>query len=90
MVEVGEHYRESGVPGPVFRVVGVPDDVTLLRVTDGDGGRTYSGEIRAVTRETLASEFEPADDPDAGFNPGRTLRNALQGMYWQVRRFVPV
>ncbi|NHN58741.1 MULTISPECIES: hypothetical protein [Halorussus] len=96
MVEVGEHYRPAdrirdaeGVPltPGVYRVVGATRGVVLLRVTDEDGRRAHTGELRHVAPETLDSEFEPADDPDAGLSPVRDARNLLSGMYWNVRRF---
>lgn len=89
MPAVGEHYRPRHgdyEPG-VYRVVGVPEDVTLLRVGDVDGRRIHPGEISRVSVDALESEFEPAEDPDARFSPAASIRNQLQGLYWQVRRF---
>ena len=96
MVEVGEHYRTAegtrdaeGVrltPG-IYRVVGATGEVALLRVTDEDGRRASTGELRHVAPETLDAEFEPADDPDAALSPVRDARNLLSGLYWSVRRF---
>ncbi|MFB6157504.1 MAG: hypothetical protein ABEJ34_06665 [Haloferacaceae archaeon] len=87
---VGDHYRpttDDRDPG-VYRVVGVPDDVTLLRVADGDGRRVHAGEVRRVSRATLAGSFEPTRDPDAGLDPVAGVRNALSGLYWSVRRYL--
>ena len=96
MVEVGEHYRPTeatcdvaGIPltPGVYRVVGATDAVALLRVTDEDGRRANTGELRRVAPATLDAEFASADDPDAGLSPVRDARNLLSGMYWSVRRF---
>lgn len=90
MTAVGDHYRPTAADrtADVHRVVGAADEVTLLRVTDDDGRRVHTGELRRVTREALDAEFEPADDPDAGFSPISAVRNAFQGLYWQVRKFL--
>ena len=57
----------------VFRVVGVDagddDRVTLLRVTDADGNRQATGDLRHVTHERLDRAFAPADNPDPRFEP---------------------
>lgn len=89
MPSVGEHYRPvDGDHDPgVYRVVGVPDDVTLLRVADGDGRRVHAGEISHAPVDALETDFEAVDDPDAGFSPVALVRNQLQGLYWQVRKF---
>ncbi|MFC4450117.1 hypothetical protein [Halorussus aquaticus] len=96
MVEVGEHYRPTDgtrdvegmalTPG-VYRVVGATHEVALLRVTDEEGRRANTGELRRVTHESLEAEFGRADDPDAGLSPVREARNLFSGMYWSVRRF---
>jgi hypothetical protein len=88
MVELGEHYAPTTdeYDAGVYRVVGAPDDVTLLRVADADGRRVPTGEISHVSGETLDAAFEPAADPDAGFSPVSVVRNALSRMYWSVRR----
>jgi hypothetical protein len=91
MTDVGDHYRVTGddYPPGVYRVVGGGDsDVTLLRVADDDGRREHTGEIRRVPASVLAAEFEPAANPDAGFSPVGAVRNGLQGLYWQFRRFL--
>lgn len=89
MPAVGEHYRprDRGHEPGVYRVVGAPAEVTLLRVADADGRRVHSGALRHVPVDVLESEFEPAADPDAGVSPLATVRNQLQGLYWQVRKF---
>ncbi|WP_049971404.1 hypothetical protein [Haladaptatus cibarius] len=89
MPEILEHYRptnDTRTPG-VYRVVGTTDEITLLRVTDADGRRAATGEIHRVSRGILDTEFERADDPDAGFTPISGIRNMLTGLYWSVRRF---
>ena len=89
MPEVNDHYRPTGedhAPG-VYRVVGATARVVLLRVADAEGRRVHTGEVATVPAETLDQEFEPAGNPDAGFSPVGALRNGLQGLYWQVRRF---
>jgi len=90
MADAGDHYRPAGddYPPGVYRVVGTPDDVTLLRVADGDGRREHTGELRRVPPSVLAEAFDPAADPDAGISPVGAVRNALQGLYWQFRRFL--
>lgn len=94
MVAIGEHYlsvdggaTERSVPAGVYRVVGTGDPVALLRVGDADGRRVTTGEVVRVARATVDASFEPADDPDAGIHPIRTLANAASGFYWQFRRF---
>ncbi|MFB6227084.1 MAG: hypothetical protein ABEH88_00600 [Halobacteriales archaeon] len=90
-MEVGEHYRpvQGRHGGGVYRVVGASDEVTLLRVADADGRRVHPGTLRSVQRATLEADFEPAENPDAGVSPAETARNAAQGLYWSVRRFLP-
>lgn len=90
MPDIRDHYRPTGgnhVPG-VYRVVGTSDGVALLRVADGDGRRVHTGDLTVVSPAELRDAFEPADDPDDGFDPVRTVRNSLQGLYWQFRRFL--
>lgn len=89
MAETGEHVRPTGAsvtPG-VYRVVGASDDVTLLRVADDAGRRRHTGELAYVSTAALKRDFEPAADPDSGITPRAWIRNAVQGMYWSVRRF---
>lgn len=90
-MRVGRHYRPvSGNHNPgVYRVVGTTDGVTLLHVADADARRVHTGETYRVEVSTLESEFEPTQDPDTGLSPTRAARNAMQGVYWSVRRFVP-
>ena len=87
---VGEHYRATGAGAPpgVYRVVGAGETVALLRVTDAEGRRANTGEVRRVDRSVVDTEFEPAADPDAEFSLSRRVRNQLSGMYWSVRRFL--
>ncbi|WP_248515496.1 hypothetical protein [Salinarchaeum laminariae] len=90
MPEIGEHYRSDGAsvrPG-VYRIVGTSDGVTLLRVADDRGRRRHTGEILYVAAATIDEEFEPVGDPDAGFAPRASVRNAIQGLYWSVRSLV--
>jgi hypothetical protein len=88
MAEIGDHYQ-SGDTSVVYRVVGTTDGITLLRVTDADGRRAYTGDLRRVSEGELDAAFEPAEDPDAGVSPVGSLRNLLQGMYWEVRKLFP-
>ena len=90
MSKVGDHYRPTGGAGErgVYRVVGTGDPLALLLVTDGNGSRIHSGELRHVSPATLDSEFETAADPDAGFHPVRSIENQMAGIYWQFRRFL--
>jgi len=89
MVEIRAHYcptTDDYAPG-VYRVVGTGDPVALLRVTDVDGRRRHTGHLERVPRSDLDEHFEPDDDPEAGLDPVSGIWNAVQGMYWQVRRF---
>ncbi|WP_257298209.1 hypothetical protein [Haloarchaeobius sp. FL176] len=88
MPSIGDHYRPAGEDAPVYRVVGVTDEVALLRVTDDAGRRASTGDLRHVSADRLDAEFEAAADPEAGFQPVAGLRNALSGLYWQFRRFL--
>lgn len=75
-----EHYRPTdGTADPgVYRVVGLDDEtVTLLRVTDGDGGRLHGGGIDTVGRARLSEEFVAVANPDEG---GDRLTRALSGV----------
>jgi hypothetical protein len=67
-------------------VVGTGDPVALLRVVDADGRRRHTGHIEHVSQSDLNDHFEAADDPDTGLDPVGGLRNALQGLYWQIRK----
>jgi len=89
MVEIRAHYRPTTdtYPAGVYRVVGTGDPVALLRVTDADGRRQHTGHLLRVPEQDFPDHFEPASDPDAGFDPIRGLTNAVQGLYWQVRKF---
>lgn len=89
MPTVGEHYREAGTDHPTYRVVGTGGRVTLLRVTTPDGRRAHTGDVRHVDSDAFAADFEPASNPDAGFTPAASLRNLLQGLYWNVRKVAP-
>lgn len=88
MPAVGEHYREAGTDHPAYRVVGTDGRVTLLRVTTPDGRRAHTGDVRHVDPDAFAADFEPASNPDAGFTPAASLRNSLQALYWNVRKFL--
>jgi len=55
-------------PG-VYRVVGTVDnEVTLLRVADSSGTRRHTGTVVTVSVATLLADFEPTENPDAGFS----------------------
>jgi hypothetical protein len=88
MPVVGDHYRAAGDESAVYRVVGAADRIALLRVTDADGRRAHTGDLRRVTEAELDAGFEPAADPDVGLSPLGSIRNLLQGMYWEVRKFL--
>jgi len=76
----------DAIPG-VYRVVGTDDEsVTLLRVTDADGRRANTGELRTVERAHL-SAFEPADNPDDNRSPVAALAGVVDGFGWQLRVF---
>ncbi|KZN23652.1 hypothetical protein A4G99_12245 [Haladaptatus sp. R4] len=89
MIDVGDHYRPTadGDGSDVYRVVGTGDDVVLLRLTDADGTRIHSGELRHCSRDALETDWEPAGNPDAGLTPVADLKNVLSGLYWSFRRF---
>lgn len=90
MVAIGEHVRSDGTavqPG-VYRVVGTGNEVTLLQVADDDGRRRHTGEIVRVSATAFETEFDTAPDPDAGIAPQAWIRNAVQGVYWSIRRFL--
>jgi len=70
--ELYDHYRPTETAdidaAPVFRVVGTDDDqVTLLRITDEQGNREATGDLRHVSYERLDSAFEPTGNPDPRF-----------------------
>jgi hypothetical protein len=89
MPEIRAHLRptDDQYRDGVYRVVGTGDPVALLRVTDDAGRRANTGQVEHVPRDALDDAFEPADDPDSGIDPVAGLTNALQGLYWQVRKF---
>jgi hypothetical protein len=89
VVDIREHYRPTtdDYPQGVYRVVGTGNPVALLRVADADGRRSHTGHLERVPAEILEEHFEQASDPDAGIDPIAGLTNALQGLYWQIRRF---
>ena len=64
---VYDHVRPRGEDAPVFRIVGTDSSVTLLRLTDDEGNREATGDLRHVDREELETAFESADDPDPRF-----------------------
>jgi hypothetical protein len=86
-----DHLAPSGddYPGGTYRVVGLPEgSVTLLCVADDDGSRANTGVVIHVPREDL-DEFEPAENPDAGFSPARWVGNVVDGMVQEVRMLLP-
>lgn len=84
MVAMGDHYRSTGEAAPpgVYRVVGIPDAVTLLRVADADGRQRHTGEIVSVPPERLERSFEPAAAPDAGISIGGLVLGPARNLYW--------
>jgi len=90
MVDIHAHCRPTtdDYPSGVYRVVGTGDPVALLRVADADGRRRHTGHLLRVPAADLADHFEQVSDPDAGIDPIAGLTNALQGMYWQIRKFI--
>jgi hypothetical protein len=72
---VYDHFRpvgdgETDDDGPVYRVVGVvDDDATLLRVTDAEGSREATGDLRHVPVDRLSREYAAATNPDSGWEP---------------------
>ncbi|AEN06966.1 hypothetical protein [Halolamina sp.] len=67
---VYDHYREAGDAsddaGELFRVVGVGEQLTLLRLTENDE-RTATGDLRYVDRNEFADRFTLASNPDPRF-----------------------
>jgi hypothetical protein len=58
----------AGTAGPIFCIVGAQnDEATLLRITDADGNREATGDVRHVPLDRLQREFIPAENPDAGW-----------------------
>jgi hypothetical protein len=85
---VYDHVRPTDDhPAGVYRVVGVGEErVTLLRVTDADGRRVHTGELRTVDRAAFA-EFEPAENPDEGGSLLAAVAGAPSTAYWSLRAF---
>jgi hypothetical protein len=76
--DVFDHYRPRGDDAPVFRVVGVDADrATLLRLTDEDGNREPTGDLRHVDRDELDATFERAPNPDPRFGTADYLAGLL-------------
>ena len=90
-INPGDHYRPTtdGDEHGVYRVVGAGNDIALLRLTDTDGKRVHSGELRHCSRDSLDTDWEPARNPDAGSNPSSFVENVSSWLYWSVRRFLP-
>ncbi|WP_053948873.1 hypothetical protein [Halolamina sediminis] len=77
---VYDHYRltEGADAGAAFRVVGVDEKrVTLLRVTDTDGNRAATGDLRHVAHDRLGPAFAPANNPDPRFETPDYLAGLL-------------
>lgn len=100
MVAVGDHLRlpaqshhgevTDATPGAVYRVVGTVDGkLSLLKVTDADGRRRYTGEVRQIDRETVDTAFVQAANPDGGLALRHPIRSIASGLYWSIRRFLP-
>lgn len=86
MTDIGDHYRDTD--GAIYRVVGITENVTLLRVTDAAGRRIHSGDLQHVAPATLDAAFEPTQNPDSRFAPMQTVQNILSGLYWSVRQIL--
>lgn len=86
MPEVYDHLRSTAPDdASVYRVVGThSNNVTLLRVADGDGRRAHTGEIITVSADALDS-FEPAENPDGNSSVSRKLRSLAKSLYWSLR-----
>lgn len=76
-------------PGAVYRVVGTADGVALLRLTDQDGRRRYTGDLVRLDRASVRTAFDPTANPDAGLALRHRLRTLAAGAYWSVRRVLP-
>ena len=88
-IHVYDHVRPTSADTPdgVYRVVGVSETVTLLRVGDADGRRVTTGEIHRIDRDALDG-FETAENPDDGWAITATLAGLPNSIYWQLRTFV--
>ena len=62
-----DHVRATGaaIPDGTYRVVGVTDGVTLLRIADSSGNRVHDGRVFTVSRADYAA-FPEAANPDEG------------------------
>lgn len=60
-----DHVRatNAAIPDGTYRVVGVTDGVTLLRVADASGNRVHDGRVFRVSRADYAG-FPEAANPD--------------------------
>ena len=60
-----DHVRASdaAIPDGIYRVVGVSDGVTLLRVADASGTRVHDGRVFTVSTAEYAA-FPEAENPD--------------------------
>ncbi|MFC7074922.1 hypothetical protein [Haloarcula halophila] len=86
---VYDHLRPTTAdyPAGIYRVVGVGDEVTLLRVSDADGRRANTGAVVTVPADSLAG-FERAENPDGDRRPTAIVRSSLDNLYWSARAFV--
>ncbi|WP_324760108.1 hypothetical protein [Haloarcula montana] len=86
---VYDHLRPTTAdyPAGIYRVVGVGDEITLLRVSDADGRRANTGAVVTVPADSLAG-FERAENPDGDRRPTAIVRSSLDNLYWSARAFV--
>jgi hypothetical protein len=74
-----DHYRptDADYADGVYRVVGTGDPVTMVVVADADGNRINPGTVAHVSTDRLDG-FEPAENPDEGFQPGQILDGLIE------------
>lgn len=61
----GDADDDRRIPPGTYRVVGVDDDATLLRVADDDGDRVHDGVVHHVDPGTVA-DLPDGTNPDEG------------------------
>jgi len=83
-----DHYRPAGADyaDGIYRVVGTGDPVVLVAVADADGNRVNSGTVVRVSADELDG-FEPAENPDQGFQPGQLVGGLIEELRMIVNWF---
>lgn len=74
---------DAPIPEAVYRVVGTSGDALVcLRVTDGSGRRTSTGELVRVDAP-MAASLQSTSEPRRSL--GGLVKNVVEGPYWMVR-----